>query len=71
MLPLIGGFIGFIIIGFIAGSFCKWLAETKGYSEKNWFLLGFFFGIISIITIAGAPDRNLYSKISDLKLNSH
>ena len=67
MLPILGGFIGFIIIGVIAGSFCKWLAGKKGYSEKNWFWLGFFFEIISIITLAGAPDLNLYDKIREQK----
>jgi len=41
MLPILGGFIGLIIVGTIAGSFCKWLAGTKGYSEKTWFWLGF------------------------------
>ena len=65
MLPILGGFIGLIIVGTIAGSFCKWLAGTKGYSEKTWFWLSFLFGIISLITIAGAPDKNLYGKIRD------
>ena len=64
-----GIIIGFIVVGIISGFFCKWLANVKGYSKKTWFWLGFFFGIISIIIIAGAPDLNLYGKIIDLKSN--
>lgn len=45
------------VVNFICGLFSSWLAEQKGYGGWEWMFFGFCFGIIALITIAGAPVR--------------
>jgi len=37
------------------GFFCSWLAQEKGRDAQPWLLLGFLFGFIALLTLAGAP----------------
>jgi len=45
------------------------MAGKKGYSQKVWGIIGFFFGIIGLIVIAGLPSRKDIELISK-KLDS-
>ena len=63
------GVLFYFIIGIIIGNFCVWLASTKGYSSTSWLWLGIFFGIIPLIVLVGAPDKNLRSNIEELNSN--
>ena len=48
----------FILVnGIICGCFACYLAMLKDYSPKAWFFIGFFFGIIGLITAVGLPIK--------------
>ena len=42
----------------------RWVAEKKGYSENSWFWICFFFGVIGLIAIAGAPTNTRKENVS-------
>jgi hypothetical protein len=44
-----------LIYGVSLAGFCAWLAEEKGRDGMRWFWLGFLFGFIALLAIAGAP----------------
>ena len=46
----------YVVLGLIFGAFCSSTAKEKGYSERIWFVIGFFFSIFALIAIAGMPD---------------
>ena len=37
------------------GGFCAWLASEKNRDGTSWFFLGFIFGWIALIALAGSP----------------
>ena len=53
LLPFI---IGIAIVGIICGSFTAYLADEKGRSAGAWFVLGFCFNLLALLTLIGAPD---------------
>lgn len=67
-----GGYIFFmiliyVIIAFVFYSVCKSLAEQKGHANaSNLGILGFFFGVIVLIYVAGLPD--LHVRLSNANL---
>jgi MFS family permease len=68
LMALYGGIIVIILIGivivYVIATPCLggWLAETKGYSSTLWAWLCFFFGVLALIALAGAPDRSKIQK---------
>jgi hypothetical protein len=50
---IIGALVTLVFLGLIFGSACMCLAEHKGY--KNYFPVGFLFGIFGLIYVAGLP----------------
>lgn len=57
-----GGFVGalmpgVIIFGIANIGFCRKLAIEKGYSPWIWSVLGFFFSILTLLTLIGLPIR--------------
>ncbi|MFH1336533.1 MAG: hypothetical protein ABII96_08445 [Candidatus Zixiibacteriota bacterium] len=44
-----------LIGGIIFGAFCSYLAREKSRNGISWFVLGFLFSIIALITIAALP----------------
>ena len=48
---LIAGMIG----GAIMGYFCSQMAKRRGRSPKNWFFVGFFFGLFGLIAMLFIP----------------
>jgi multisubunit Na+/H+ antiporter MnhE subunit len=51
-----GSIIGFLI-AILIGYVCSRIARTKGRGTTLWFILGFFFTIISLIVIALLPKK--------------
>ena len=51
-----------IIYFFSTAFFTGWLAKKKGYSNVLWSLLGFFFGLIALLTIGFAPNNFISEK---------
>lgn len=56
-----GGFVAmfmpWVIIGIVSIGFCRKLAIEKGYSPWIWSVLGFFFSILTLLTLIGLPIR--------------
>ena len=49
-----------LLIGWIASAFfCAQVAYEKGYNGSSWGIVGFLFGFIALIAVAGLPDRKL------------
>lgn len=46
-----------VLWGSITGGFCFWLAGEKGYIQKQWFWLGFFFGLLAFIALCAVPKK--------------
>jgi hypothetical protein len=51
----LGLLIGYAIYGIIFGAICRWLAIQKNRSGSNWFIVGFFFGLIGLLMIGFSP----------------
>jgi ABC-type maltose transport system permease subunit len=51
-----GSIIGFLI-AILIGYACSRIARTKGRGTTLWFILGFFFTLISLIVIALLPRK--------------
>ena len=50
----------FIILLWIASFFyCINISEDKGYGHILWILFGFLLGPLSVIPVAGLPDKKL------------
>ena len=47
----------YLILSIITGSLTCHLAVQKAHRKFEWFLIGFFFGIIGLIAATGLPDR--------------
>ena len=47
----------------LASYFCE-IACDKGYGEKRYFWVPFFFGIIGYIMVAALPDRGIKYQLS-------
>jgi len=46
------------LIYMISSAFlASWLADKKGYKERIWFWVGFFLGIMAILTLGLAPNK--------------
>ncbi len=45
----------YFISGFIFGSFCAFIAKEKNRDTFGWFILGFFFTIISLLALIAVP----------------
>lgn len=58
-----------MIFGLIFGIFTGLLAGEKGYSAVGWFISGFFFGPIALLTAIGLPDKFLQNALLE-KLGS-
>jgi hypothetical protein len=56
----------YIALSFSTAFFCRWLAGQKSYSTTAWFWLGFLFGVIPVIILAGAPDLQLRRQLNVL-----
>lgn len=39
------------------GGFCAFLAEEKKRNGGYWFILGFFFTVIALLTLAATPKK--------------
>jgi len=52
------------VAGLVCGSFSSWLAGRKGYSRLIWFFLGFGFNLIALVTLVGAPSKDIGSSDS-------
>ena len=48
------GYFVFIYMA-VLSFFTAWLAQKKNYNYGYWLLLGFFFGIIALLTVGFAP----------------
>lgn len=46
----------YIVQGIASGVAVNIILDNKGYSEDNWFLWGFFFGIIALIVASSRPE---------------
>ncbi len=44
-----------VIQAVVAGSFCSYIAKTKGRGGFNWFLLGFFFSFLALLALIAFP----------------
>ena len=59
-----------VIIGlvyfFSTAFFTGWLAAKKGYGSGLWGTLGFFFGLVALLTIGFAPNSNTSEKSVNL-----
>jgi hypothetical protein len=51
-------FIVWVVIGVAFGGFTGWVAEEKGRSGMTWFVLGFFFTFLALVSLAIAPARH-------------
>lgn len=60
-------FIFYIIHGLVFGMFSGFIAEEKNRSTGNWFILGFFFGIVALITVVGVPILSKDNKTEEAK----
>jgi hypothetical protein len=47
--------VGLLIFWCSCGGFCYWLASEKNRDGTSWFFLGFIFGWIALIALAGSP----------------
>ena len=47
----------FSIIGLIFGVFCSLTAKDKNRAQKEWFILGFIFSILSLLLILLLPNN--------------
>lgn len=45
----------FALIGLMFGSACAHMAAAKGLSKWQWFVLGFWFSVPAVLTLAGRP----------------
>jgi hypothetical protein len=50
-------FIVFVVVGVIFGGFTGWVAEENGRSGLTWFVLGFLFTFLALISLAIAPTK--------------
>ena len=44
-----------IIQGVVVGLFCSYIANAKGRSGLNWFVLGFLFSILALLALIAVP----------------
>ena len=53
----------FSICGLLFGSLCSVKAKEKNRHTKNWFLLGFIFGVLAyaVLSILPGEDKSEYS----------
>lgn len=51
-----GSIIGFLV-AILIGYACSRIAKSKGRGSTLWFILGFFFTIISLIVILVLPSK--------------
>ncbi len=56
----LGAFGVLSVIAYFVGCFALggWLASEKGYSVGAWTVLLLLFGVLALIVLVGAPDRN-------------
>ncbi len=54
----VAGMLFWLILGATTGCFCAWLARERGRNPGGWFVLGFFFSFVALLTLIGAPDRH-------------
>jgi multisubunit Na+/H+ antiporter MnhE subunit len=52
-----GSLVGFVL-ALLIGYACSRIATSKGRSSGVWFVLGFFFTLISLIVIALLPSKD-------------
>jgi len=55
-----------IVYIFSTAFFTGWLAGEKGYGTVAWGVLGFFFGLVALLTIGFAPNL-IKSEQSNIK----
>jgi hypothetical protein len=46
----------FFAHGFIFGGFCVFVAGEKNRDQFGWAVLGFFFGIVALVSLVGVPS---------------
>ena len=47
--------VGLLIFWCSCGGFCYWLASEKNRDGQGWAILGFVFGWVALIALAGSP----------------
>jgi tellurite resistance protein len=47
----------FVVNGIIFGAFSAQVARSKNRSTDNWFVCGFFFGLIALIAVCGVMPK--------------
>ena len=58
--------IALLIFAIFFAFFCSGIASQKGHAKSIWLILGFLFGPIALVAIAGMPDRYLRNYIRAL-----
>jgi len=48
----------------------RYLATLKGYTPKSWFIIGFFCGILGLITAVGLPLKKNIDEAQDSEKKS-
>lgn len=62
--------VALFIQGAVFGGFCAYIAGTKNRSQFNWFILGGFFSLIALITIAVVPALDKAQNLATDKADS-
>ena len=58
----------FIVLIWITSFFyCINISDDKGYGHPLWYLLGLFLGPLSVIPVAGLPDKKLRYLMRQIK----
>ena len=62
----------FAIHGMILGSACSYIARNRNRYTKNWFLMGFVFGVIALAVLVLLPyheyESDAISSSADLNM---
>jgi hypothetical protein len=46
-----------ICAALVTAAFSAWVASRRGYDGGIWFLLGLFFGVIALLAVGLAPEK--------------
>ena len=62
--------VGLLILWCSCGGFCFWLASEKNRDGQGWAILGFVFGWVALIALAGSPILSEEGKADDERLTN-
>ena len=58
----------YIVVGAIMSGLCHSLAAQKNHENASTYaVLGFFFGVLVLVYVAGLPDLKIYNKIDAIE----